>query len=89
MPDHSPTPWKLAVAGSIWGLAAKGASAKNGDSDVAQGSTFSDRWRHDAALIQAAPKLLDALTAAIPHIADPNAKKAAQAAVRAATKPVQ
>jgi len=85
---HSTGPWKLTVTGTVWGLAPKGAKPADGEPDVAQGSTYADNWRRDAALIRAAPEMLTALTKALPHIKDTNARLAVTAAIRAATKPV-
>lgn len=85
---HSPAPWKIIVAGNQWGISAKGAKPRDGEPDLASGSQLAERWREDAAMILAAPKMLAALKAALPHIADPDAKKAAAAAIRAAEKPV-
>jgi len=85
--EHSPAPWKLTLAGNLWGLAHKGAKPREA-TDLAQGSTYSEHWRHDAALIRAAPDLLAALRRLADNPAEPEATKAARAAIRRATTPI-
>ena len=87
---HSPGPWKLTVVGNVWGLARKGAKPREGETDVAQGSTYGTCWQADAALIRAAPEMLAALKQILANPAsDPGALQATRAAIRKATTPVK
>ncbi len=93
---HSPAPWKLALAGNQWGLSAKGSKPKDGEPDLAMGSTYAERWREDVALIRAAPKMLTTLDKVeaflvdkLRESSDPELLKEVRAVIRAARKPVE
>lgn len=86
MMPHSRAPWKIVTAGTQWGCARKGQTRN--DTDVCHGSTFDDNWRDDAALIQAAPKMLVALQEALAELLRTGGEtRAVKEAIKAATTP--
>jgi hypothetical protein len=65
--EHTPGPWKVGTVGDIWAATPVGKTGKprhgRGTEDICQGSKYSANWKKDAALVAAAPDLLEALEA--------------------------
>lgn len=76
-------PWKIVVAGTMWGIAFKGMDPRS-DTDVCQGTTYDENWRDIANLIVASPDLFEAAKAVLEKPDDKDALASLRKAYRKA-----